>query len=80
MNCTKRAPKHAEKYQCIKLDGHEGTCFFVHNCDLAPKGWQCTRLRAHTGPCAAIPVRGVFGQFMDALGTAIGEAMFGGNR
>lgn len=49
-------------------------------CDKAPKGWKCTREKNHEGPCAAVQVRGKWGKFMDALGEAIGEAMFGGRR
>jgi hypothetical protein len=26
-------------------------------CDVPPAGWICTRLRGHTGPCAAVPHR-----------------------
>jgi hypothetical protein len=28
-------------------------------CDLAPPGWQCSRYRGHTGPCAAYRRDGV---------------------
>jgi hypothetical protein len=24
-------------------------------CKIAPKGWRCTRLAGHSGPCAAVP-------------------------
>ena len=24
-------------------------------CERPPKGWVCTRLRGHTGPCASLP-------------------------
>jgi hypothetical protein len=27
-------------------------------CDKAPAGWQCTRTKGHTGPCAAQPAPG----------------------
>lgn len=49
-------------------------------CDKAPKGWQCSREKDHLGPCAVHQVRGRWGRFVDALGEAIGEAMFGGGR
>ncbi len=52
----------------------------VEPCDKAPKGWQCTRAKGHDGPCALVQKRGKWGQFLDGLGTAIGEAMFGGGR
>lgn len=25
------------------------------SCDVAPKGWYCTRPKGHEGPCAAYP-------------------------
>lgn len=49
-------------------------------CNKAPKGWQCTRQVGHEGPCAAVQKRGRWGRFLDAVGEAVGEAMFGGGR
>jgi hypothetical protein len=46
----------------------------------APKGWECIREKGHEGPCAAIPKQGRWSRFVDGLGEAIGEALFGGNR
>lgn len=50
----------------------------VEKCKLAPKGWKCTREKGHDGPCAA--KRSGWGAFLDGLGEAIGEALFGGGR
>lgn len=49
-------------------------------CDKAPKGWRCSREKDHDGPCAVYQVRGRWGRLMDAVGEALGEAMFGGGR
>lgn len=48
----------------------------MEKCKKAPKGWTCTRERGHDGPCAAIKNP----SFWDAVGEAIGEALFGGRR
>lgn len=28
----------------------------MKNCELPPRGWECSRRPGHEGPCAAIPV------------------------
>lgn len=48
-------------------------------CDKAPKGWKCTRDDGHDGPCAAVKVS-KWKQFLNSVGTALGETMFGGDR
>lgn len=46
----------------------------------APKGWTCTRTLGHLGPCALVKKHGKWSRFVDDLGAAIGEALFGGHR
>jgi hypothetical protein len=46
-------------------------------CDRAPKGWRCTRFYGHAGPCAAVKVPW-YTRLLNAVGTAIGQAKFGG--
>lgn len=48
-------------------------------CERPPKGWKCTRDAGHDGPCAAVKVPW-WKQAGAAIGEAIGEAMFGGQR
>lgn len=51
----------------------------VEKCDKPqPKRYRCTRERGHEGPCAL--ERTGWGKFLDGLGEALGEAMFGGHR
>lgn len=45
-------------------------------CSKAPKGWKCTRLAGHDGPCAATKMSW-YSQLLAAVGNAIGEAKFG---
>lgn len=51
----------------------------MKTCDNAPKGWKCTRNAGHDGPCAAVK-DSKWKQLWNGIGTAIGEAMFGGGR
>jgi hypothetical protein len=46
-------------------------------CNKAPKGWKCTRVSGHTGPCAAVKVPW-WKQLITGIGTAIGQSKFGG--
>ena len=48
------------------------------DCTKAPSGWKCTRQSGHDGPCAAIKVPW-YVRVLNAIGTGIGEAKFGGN-
>lgn len=50
----------------------------TERCDKKANGMRCTREKGHEGPCAMKPGR--WSQFIDGLGEAIGEALFGGNR
>ena len=51
----------------------------MSECQNAPPGWKCTRDAGHDGPCAAVKVSR-WQRFTQALGNALGEWMFGGNR
>ena len=48
-------------------------------CTKPPTGWRCTREAGHEGPCAAVRVPW-YSRTLSAVGNALGQTLFGGDR